>query len=66
MASPDGPVKLVEVPLVDQEPINAAERARPCGRAEAGRNEIWKAVRSVVEQTQADPVSMITSEDASA
>ena len=50
-----GPVQLVEVPLVDQEPVDPAEPLGRPGRAEAGRNEVREAVRSIIEQAQADP-----------
>ncbi len=54
-ADEHGPVELVEVPLVDQEAINAAEPLGRSGGAESGRNEVREAVRSVIEQAQADP-----------
>ena len=56
-AGPDehGPVKLVEVPLVDQEAINAAEPLGRPGRAQSGRNEVREAGRSIIEQAQANP-----------
>ena len=60
------PVELVEIPLMNQEPVNSRQPLGRPGRAQPGRHKIAEARRGIIEQPSPMPANRITNDEAMA